>query len=95
MRNLYAIRDRVANDLIGRAMYMLMVFRTNEEAARYFADAVNDTTSVLNKHPGDYELLHLGCIEDSGPIIPLSAPQSIITGDALIAVQQPALVKDA
>ena len=89
MKNIFAIRDRIADELVGLRMYTLMCFRTNEEAARYFADAVNDTTSILHKHPGDYELVRLGEVNDHGYIRPLQDPQLIVTGDTLLALQQP------
>ena len=53
MKRLYGIYDRVAAELIGRAMYILLTFRTDEEAARYFADAINDNTTILHKLPAD------------------------------------------
>lgn len=93
-KGLYAIYDRIANDLIGRAMYLLMVFKTDAEAARYFADAVNDETSILNKHPSDYALIHVGTISEGGEIT-AEPKRIIITGDALIATQTPSLVKEA
>lgn len=93
-KGIYAIRDRVAQDLVGMRMYLLMIFRTPQEAARYFADAINDTTSILNKHPGDYELVTLGTISEGGQITP-EPTTIIITGDALVATQQPSLVKEA
>lgn len=99
MKRIYAIRDRVALDLVGMHMYLLMCFRTDQEAARYFADAINDTTSILNKHPGDYELIYLGNVDPEGNLDALTgargSPQIIITGDALVGLQQPALVKEA
>lgn len=96
MRKIYAIRDRVAREIAGHRMYSLMTFRTNEEAARYFADAVNDTTSILNKHPHDYDLALCGEVDDDGKITPVEGtPVILVTGDTLLAVQQPALVKDA
>lgn len=95
MKNIYAIRDRVAQEIVGLRMYALMCFRTNEEAARYFSDAINDESSMLNKHPQDYELIHVGLVNDEGTITPLSAPQLIITGDTLLALQKPKLVADA
>lgn len=88
MKKIYAIRDRVADELVGMRMYCLMVFRTDEEAARYFADAINDTTSILNKHPADYELIELGQLDDQY----ISGDHSnrvVITGDTLLALQQP------
>lgn len=94
MRHIYAINDRIANELVGMRMYCLMLFRTDTEAARYFADAINDTTSILNKHPADYELIKLGHVTADDLLITTSRTV-IITGDVLVAAQQPALVKEA
>lgn len=87
MKKIFGIRDRVAQELVGLRMYSLMVFRTNEEAARYFSDAINDTTSILNKHPADYELIDVGTVTDDGLIIG-KTPELIITGDTLVALQK-------
>lgn len=89
MKSIYAIRDRLAQELVGLSMYLLMCFRTDEQAARYFADAINDDKSILNKHPGDYELLRLGTINERGQIAVSADPQLILTGDTVIALQQP------
>lgn len=95
MKTIYAIRDRIANDLVGRDMYMLMVFRTTQQAVRYFADAINDETSMLHKHPADYELVALGTLQDDQIIHSDTTQDIIITGDALVAAQEPTLVKGA
>jgi hypothetical protein len=94
MKYLYCIHDRVAQEIVGMRMYAIMVFRTDKEAARYFADAINDETSVLHKHPGDYQLLHLGSVHEQTAEITPQPPTVIITGDALVATQQPTLVKE-
>lgn len=93
-KGIYAIRDRLANDLVGMQMYLLMIFTNDQTAARYFADAINDNTSILNKHPGDYELISLGTVSQGGEITP-EPIRHIITGDALLALQEVQLVKDA
>ena len=93
-KTIYAIRDRVANDLIGNQMYLLMIFRTDAQAVRYFADAVLDDKSILNKHPTDYELLALGTISEGGDITS-DTPRVVITGDTLVATQSPTLVREA
>lgn len=91
MKKVYAIHDRVANSLVAIQMYMLMVFNTDQQAARYFADAINDTTTILNKHPGDFELIYCGDVNDNGKITALEPVSIIVTGDALLAVQQPVI----
>lgn len=94
MKTIYAIRDRVANDLVGNQMYTLFVFRTDPQAVRYFADAILDASSVLAKHTGDYELLALGTLADDGTLRAQNTPKLIITGDALVAAQTPKLVTE-
>lgn len=88
MKSLYAINDRVAGEIVGLSMYLIMCFRTDQQATRYFADAINDEKSILNKHPGDYELLRLGTINEKGQIAISAEPQVILTGDTIIALQQ-------
>lgn len=87
MNHLYAIRDGVAQALTGMAMYMVMCFRTDVQAARYFSDAVNDKSSILNRHPQDYDLIRIGSVDDNGKIDALTTPQVIINGAAVLAVQ--------
>lgn len=87
MKNIYAIFDRVSNEIVGLRMYALMCFRTHQEAVRYFADAINDKTSILNKHPADYTLIHCGYVDDEGNITPQKT-DVIITGDTLVTIQQ-------
>lgn len=98
-RKIYAIRDRIAQDLVGHSMYVLMVFRTDAEATRYFADAILDPKSILAKHPGDYELIHLGDLTPEGYILDtVTTANIIITGSALVAAMgpdKPELVKEA
>lgn len=88
MKTLYAIRDRVAEELVSLQMYNLFAFKTDQQAARYFADAVLDTKSILNKHPSDYELIACGVVKDDGTIIAPNQPEVIITGDALLAARE-------
>lgn len=89
MKQIYAIFDRVGKELVGMGMYELFVFRTDQQAVRYFSDCILDPKSILNKHPSDYELVNLGYIEQdnlSAPLINASNNYTVvITGDALIA----------
>lgn len=99
MKQIYAIRDRIALDLAGNQMYALFLFRTDQQAVRYFADAILDTSSVLAKHPADYELIHCGAISDIGQLVmnedtERGGPRIVITGDALMATQKPQLVQE-
>lgn len=92
MRTIYAIRDRVANDLAG--YFPLVVFRTDAQAVRYFGDSIAAEKSALSAHPADYELIACGKLQDDGTITSQST-RIIITGDALIAASEPQLVKEA
>lgn len=100
MKTVYAIRDRIAKELIGQSMYLLFAFRTDQQAIRYFADAILDERSMLAKHPADYELVALGELHETeaGEILEGGGTHTtIITGDALIALaseHQPKLVKE-
>lgn len=86
-RRIYAIRDRIALDLAG--YYPLVVMRTDAQAVRYFGDSLAETKSSLGAHPGDYELIYLGEIDDDGTIRAQS-PELVITGSTLIAATQEA-----
>lgn len=99
-KKIYAIRDRIANELVGMSMYLLFAFRTDQQAIRYFADAIFDPKSVLNKHPADYELVELAELHETMAgevIVSDEGHRVVITGDALLAAtteHQPQLVKD-
>lgn len=96
MKHIYAIRDRIANDLAG--YYPLVVFRTDAQAVRYFADSLAQEKGALAMHPSDYELILCGSIDDDGTIQQLQTPRVVITGDALIAAtteHQPQLIKES
>lgn len=80
MKHIYAIRDRVANDLAG--YYPLVVFRTDAQAIRYFGDSAVTEKSALGAHLSDYELVLLGELADDGHIRSIE-PTIVITGDAL------------
>lgn len=87
-KKIYAIRDRIANDLAG--YYPLIVFRTDAQAVRYFTDSLTADKSALAAHPDDYELIMCGTVEDDGNIHS-TPPTIIITGASMRAMmeQQP------
>lgn len=97
MRNIYAIRDRVAQDLAGLQIYMLLVFLTDAQAVRYFGDAITDPQSILARHPADYELILCGSVSTDGHLVSheVGHPKVIITGDTLVTAMEPKLVKEA
>lgn len=92
MKKIYGIRDTVAKDWAGIGMYILFVMLTDQQAVRYFADAIFDKSTALAKHPEDYELVKLGYIEEDNLSEPLLISENqytvVITGAALVAAQQ-------
>ena len=98
MRTLYGIADRVAGEMVGHSMYIHFAFRTDQQAVRYFADAILDPKSVLNQHPADYELQKIADLDETGHTTKVYHNCVILTGDALIAAtteHQPKLVKES
>lgn len=83
-RSIYAIRDTVAQDIIGG----LLVFPHDAPAIRFFSDACAEKGSILNQHPQDFELLDLGQLETSGEISNLHCPRLVITGAQWKAQQE-------
>lgn len=64
-KNLYAVRDIVAQTLIGG----IIMEPADPPAIRAFYDALRTKGSLLAEHPGDFNLLHLGNIDlDTGTI---------------------------
>lgn len=80
MKKIYAIRDRIAQDLAG--YFPLVIFRTDAQAIRYFGDSAVTEKSALGAHLSDYELILCGELADNGTIRPIE-PAIVITGDAL------------
>lgn len=60
---LYAIRDRVANAIVGGGCNL---FKHEAAAIRFFSDLAAIDQSPISRHPGDYELLLVGFLEDDG-----------------------------
>lgn len=86
MKIIYAVRDRIANDLAGPYFNPLVTLNGDNQAIRYFGDSLANKDSALAIHPTDYELIRLGTIEPDGTIVPYDTPEIVITGEALIAI---------
>lgn len=62
--NIYSIFDKKA------VSYMApFYFPQKGQAIRALEDSVNDSQSMLNKHPEDYSLFELGTFDDTNGII--------------------------
>lgn len=97
MKNIYAVRDKVANAIVGT----LWLLGADAPAIRIFTDIASDPQSMLAKHPGDFELLCLGELaaeatnilgeptgENLGPLIAIKS-RVVLDGAAWAATQQP------
>lgn len=84
-RSLYAIYDKVAETFIGQ----IIIDRHPAPVCRMFHSLLGDKQTQLASHPADYNLLHVGYIEDSGRLWPVD-PVVVATGSAWLSTQTPA-----
>lgn len=81
---LFAVRDKVANALIGTVWIM----RHEAAAIRTFTDIASDPQSSINKHPADYELIELGELNETNNAIEPTT-RVVLDGATWAATQQP------
>lgn len=81
MKPIFSIKDR-AVDGFGD----LFVQPSTQHATRFFADLVNDTTptSMIAKHPDDFDLYSLGTYDEASGLIKASNPVLVSRGKDLI-----------
>lgn len=53
-------------------------------AIRAFADAVNDSSTPMNKHPDDYELYEIGTFEEETGVVQGKLPECVARGKDVI-----------
>jgi hypothetical protein len=76
----YAVRDSKVG-----AYSAPQVMRSDGEALRAFADAVNDKQSPMGKYPEDYSMWRIGDYdEETGIISALSVPECIGNGVSFV-----------
>jgi len=78
--NAYAIYDR-------KALRYHTPFYAHQdgEAARSFADLVNDINTTVGRHPDDYVLYRVGAYDDAnGSLLPASVLDHVVDGSALV-----------
>lgn len=86
MKLLCVVRDRLAE-----SVGPVMIFPAVPAAIRSFSDLATDQSTLVARHPGDFDLLHVASIEEgSGEVTPLSPPVVLLTGVAWLAAQKPA-----
>lgn len=82
-RQLYAIYDKKAQDIIGNFIH---VMRHEAVAVRMFADAIGDARTGFRNHPEDYALVRLGYITDDGiDLVPVY--EQVIEASTIVAAQ--------
>lgn len=79
-KNLYAVYDTKAEEVIGGVLY---AFPHDAVAVRMFTDAYQAEGTTINKHPEDFELISLGTMENTAITPEL---RIVITGAALNAL---------
>lgn len=85
---MYTVYDTIARMTIGP------IFTEQHHAAaiRIFTDAIRDPNGHLNKHPHDYQLRHIGDMDNSsGEIVATtnnSTESIIITGDDITNMEK-------
>lgn len=85
-RQIYAVLDLVAQDIIGG----LMLFPHDAPVIRIFTDGLADPSTTLNKHPDDFALVSLGEVTSEGSDIELSGYSKyrvVLTGTAWKSMQ--------
>lgn len=85
--NVYIVWDKIANDMIGG----LMTFKADAPAVRAFVDGLTTRGSILQTHPQDFALVHIGqIIREMSGTIRLHETQHVVTldGAAWLASQQ-------
>lgn len=97
MRNIYAIRDRLAGSVT-----TLHLHAADVAAIRFFGDVASHEGTLVNKHPKDFELIRLGSVDDNGRVsvpcevvktddgysVRFDEPVVVLTGELWVAAQQ-------
>lgn len=82
-RSLFIFHDRVAENFVG----FIQINRHPAPVVRDFHSLLADKQTSLGQHPNDFNVVHIGFIDDDGTITPI-APLIIATGASWVALQQ-------
>lgn len=84
LQEVLSVRDRAAN-AYGRPFFTASV----GQAIRSFSDVINGKDdSEIQRHPGDFDLFHLGQFDDeTGNFLQYPAPKQIAVGKDLVVKQ--------
>lgn len=75
LKFVFAVRDRASVSFLDPFLCV-----TKGQAERYFADAMNDSQTPLNKHPEDYDLYELGTFDDGTGLYEVRVPTQVSVG---------------
>lgn len=82
---LCVIRDRLAE-----SCGPVMLFSAVPAAIRSFSDVAVDPSTMVGRHPEDFDLLQIATVnEGSGEVSPVSPPVVLLTGASWVAAQKP------
>lgn len=88
IRHIYALYDNVAQAIVGG----LILHYHDAPAIRNYSDIANIPGSTVGEHPGDYDLLDLGTLNEDATIT--AEKRTVLTGAAWVAAQKPKLTGD-
>lgn len=84
MKRIYVLRDIAAAAMVGG----LHLHSHDASAIRFFGDLASSPDTMVNRHPTDFELLHIGRFDDEqGELLPAQEPTVVITGSQWLAAQ--------
>lgn len=75
---IFAVLDTVKQSIIGNDPGGLMLHKHPASAIRMFTDALSDPQTILHKHPDDFDLVHLGYLEEDNTITVQPGPDNIV-----------------
>lgn len=88
---IYAIFDKVANDLFG-GQHALLLTREDAAAVRIYTELLADPKTIVGKYPKDHDLLFLGYLEEDHCVTPADDDHKakvILTGEQWVTMNTP------
>lgn len=73
---IYAIFDTVGGLYLGG----LQLHKHPAAASRVFDDLARDDKTIVGRHPDDFQLVHLGNLEDNHSVSGFECPYVVLTG---------------
>lgn len=69
---------------------------TDGVAVRMLHELVNDSTSMVSRHPGDFKLYCIGTFDDQrGMLVGISPPEHIVDASSLVRYQEKLPLEEA